>query len=361
MKKNICSIVISLSLLLMAVSASSAEDAMRIPTSWSNELQASTRSVIQAGLETDNSILMTRAMIKAQFEERHIVQAQQIVAGTLEKGLPVDPVMNKAYEGMTKRVPAASVVQAMERVQSRYEFAYALTGQLSQKKEVKERLGYDLTAGLAAGLSRKDAEQLVSQLQGKAREMEQAKLMNLASECLLTTRDMARQGVSSATATEVVSQAIKKEFNVQQMRSLRSTFMSQGVQGSRESLAKGYANAIQEGKDLQNSTGRSGGRTDAGNNGGAGGSGSGGDGSSGDSGGDGGSGGGGDGGSGDSGGDGGSGGGGDGGSGDSGGDGGSGSGGDGGSGGSGGDGGGSGGGSSGSGGNGGSSGNGSGN
>lgn len=264
MKIKLYSMVILLSLLLMVVPASGAEKLTAIPTTWSNKLQASTTSVIQAGLATDDSILMTRAMIKARFEEQHIVQAQHIVAKTLEKNLPTEPVINKAYEGIAKQVPAVSVVQAMNRVRSRYEHAYALAGQLSQKKEVKDRFGYDLAAGLAAGLEKKDAEQLVNQLQTRAREMEQTQFLELASESLLTSRDMARQGVSSGTAAEVVSQAIQKEFSAQEMRSMRNTFMSQSTHNSTESLAKSYSNAIQEGKDPEESIGRSGGESSRG-------------------------------------------------------------------------------------------------
>lgn len=151
----------------MAVSASAAEEVTDIPTAWSNELQASTQSVIQAGLEQDDGVLMTRAMIRAQFEERTIVKAQHIVAKTLKNDLPVEPVMNKAYEGIAKGIPAESVVQAMERVRSRYEHAYGLASQLSKKKEVVDQLGNAFASGSAAGLSREDAEQIVSRLQGE--------------------------------------------------------------------------------------------------------------------------------------------------------------------------------------------------
>ncbi len=258
MKKCMYPIVIWFSLFLMAVSASGADEVLEFPTAWSHDLQASTRNMIQAGLEQDDAVLMTRAMIRARFEERQIVQAQHIVADTLEKDLPVEPVMNKAYEGMAKQVPAPSIVGAMERVTSRYEHAYALAGQLSQQKETVHKLGRNLAAGLAAGITSEDMEQLVSRLQTRERQMERAEVQALASECLLTTRDMARQGVSSGTAVEVVSRAVEKGFGEQEMRSMRSSFMSRSAQGSAESLARNYSNAIAAGKDPQSAVGKAG-------------------------------------------------------------------------------------------------------
>lgn len=282
MKNRMYSIVILFSLFLMAVSASGADEAVEFPSAWSHELQAATRSVIEAGLEQDDAVFMTRAMIRARFEERQIVQAQHIVAGALEKDLPVEPVMNKAYEGMAKQVPAPSIVRAMERVTSRYEHAYALAGQLSRKKETVDKLGRNLAAGLAAGITRNDAEQLVNRLQTRARQMERIELQELASECLLTARDMARQGVSSGTATEVVSRAMEKGFGAREMRSMRSSFMSSGAQGSAESMARSYSSAIQAGKDPQESVGKSGGGHGSGGPGEAGGEGCSGSGSGGD-------------------------------------------------------------------------------
>lgn len=257
-KENMYPVVIWFSLLLTAASVFGADEAVEFPTAWSHELQASTRNVVQAGLEQEDAVLMTRAMMQAQFEERQIVQAQHIIATTLEKNLPVEPAMNKAYEGLAKQVPAPSIVRAMERVTSRYEHAYALAGQLSRQQETVDKLGRSMATGLAAGMTREDMEQLVRQLRSRERQMERAELQKLASESLLTARDMARQGVSSGTAAQTVNRAVQKGFGEQEMRSMRSSFMSRDRQGSAESLAKSYSNAIAAGKDPQSTVGKSG-------------------------------------------------------------------------------------------------------
>jgi len=259
MKKNyMYPLFIWFSLFLSALSASGADQPLKLPATWSPELQKATKSSIQAGLQQDDAILMTRAMIQARFNRRQIVEAQHIIGRTLKKNLPVEPVMNKAYEGIAKQVPAQSIVRAMKQVNSRYEHAYALAGQLSKQKETVQQLGQELAAGLAAGMSRKDMDKLVQQLRHRERQMDPVKSQKLASECLLTARDMARQGVSSATAAQVVNRAMEKGFGAREMRSMRSSFMHRGARGSAESLAKSYSTAIASGKNPGRGPGNSG-------------------------------------------------------------------------------------------------------
>lgn len=267
MNKYISFVVILLSLYSVAIYASAAEETVDIPAGWSNELKAATRNAIQAGLEKDDGLLMARTMIKSRFEESHVVQAQYIVVRALEKNLPVEAIINKAYEGMAKRVPAELVLKAMEKVSSRYEYAYNLAGQLSQEEKIKYRFGSDLVGGLTAGLTRKDVEQIVSQLKEKARDISKVELLGLVSECLLLSRDMARRGVSSFTATRVVSQAVKKGFSAQEVRSMRNSLMSMSAQGSMELAAKGYLNTIRDGNYPQGSSERSGGVSNRGSGG----------------------------------------------------------------------------------------------
>jgi hypothetical protein len=259
MKKNyMYPVFIWFSLFLTALSAYGADQSLKLPASWSHELQAATKSLIQAGLEQDDAVLMTKTMIQARFNRRQIIEAQHIIGRTIKNNLPVEPVMNKAYEGMAKQVPAQSIVRAMKQVKSRYEHAYALAGQLSKQKDTVHQLGREMAAGLAAGMSRKDMDQLVQQLQHRERQMDPVASQKLASECLLTARDMARQGVSSATAAQVVNRAMEKGFGAREMRSMRSSFMHRGARGSAESLAKSYSKAIASGKNPGQGPGNSG-------------------------------------------------------------------------------------------------------
>ena len=156
--------LVFLFILFATTAAFGADETSVLPADWSNTLQASTRNMVQAGLDQEDALLMTRAMHQARFQEEQVVQAQHVVKAALEKDLPVEPVMNKAYEGMAKKVDPSLIVQAMERVRSRYEYAYGIGGQLSQQKRTMAQLGNTVAGGLAAGISRDDMEQVILQL-----------------------------------------------------------------------------------------------------------------------------------------------------------------------------------------------------
>ena len=323
----------------------------RLPPETPDQLKASTRQMMQAGLKGDDAIKMTRSMLENEFTMDNTLKAQQIIMKAHNLGLPIEPLENKAFEGMTKNVKADRIIRAMQTVLSRYAFAYERAAVLSKQKEQLSRLGNTLAAGLAAGLNNQDAAQICSTVQSRAQKMNSIEHNHLALETLKTARDMARLSVASKAVADVLIQALQKGYSAEEMKTMRAAFMSHSRTTSPQNLAKSYSRAIQHGKSThglespggKGHSGASGGSGDPGGSGGEGGAGgsggSGGSGGGGDSGGSGGSGGG-------SGGSGGSGG-----TGGAGGSGGSGGGGSGGSGGSGGGSGGSGGGSGGSGGN----------
>ncbi len=221
----------------------------RLPNTLPPELKASTRQMIHSGLGGDDAIEITRAMLQHQFEARHILKAQKIIMDTHKKGLPTAPVINKAYEGMSKQVRAGNIVQAMEKVQSRYAFAYEKAGVVTNQPQQKSQLGNILAAGLAAGLDQADAAKIMNTLHSKAQNMKPAQLNNLTIESLKTLKDMTRLGVSSQTAADIVSQALQKGYSAETMKSMRSAFLSQSQHTPPHNLAKSYVKAIQNGRD----------------------------------------------------------------------------------------------------------------
>ena len=269
----------------------------RLPPETPDQLKASTRQMIQAGLNIDAAIKMTRSMLENDFTTDNTLKAQQIIMNAHRQGLPIEPLQNKAFEGMTKNVKAARIVRAMEIVLSRYAFAYERAAVLSTEKQQINRLGNTLAAGLAAGLNHQDAANICSTLQNRAQNMNRTEHDSLAVETLKTARDMARLSVASKAVTDVVIQALQKGYSAEEMKNMRASFMSHSRSTSPQNLAKSYSKAIQQGKSingLDNSTGKggsagSGGSSGSGGPGGSGGSG----GSSGSGGGSGGSGGGG--------------------------------------------------------------------
>ncbi len=275
MKKIIITLLI---LFFYASSAFADEVDDRLPPGTPDKLKTSTRQMILAGLKDDDAINMTRSMLENKFTIDNTLKAQQIIMRANNEGLPLAPLKNKAFEGMTKNVKPDRIVRAMEMVLSRYTFAYGQAAVLTKEKTQIGRLGNTLSAGLAAGLKNQDAAQICSMIQNKAQTMNSTAHNSLAFETLKTARDMARLSVASQAVADVLIQALQKDYRAEEMKSMRASFMSRSRTGSPQDLAKSYSRAIQQGKSIDGPDGPAGmdHSGDLGGSGGSGGSGSGG-------------------------------------------------------------------------------------
>ena len=194
MKKIIITVFFLLLFALYASFAFADEVDDGLPPSTPDQVKAGTRQMIRAGIENNDAIKITNAMLQNQFSIEQTVKTQQIIVAAHRKGLPIEPLENKAFEGMTKHIKAAKIVQAMERVEARYTFAYAQAETLAKQKQHMSRLGNKLAAALAAGLDHHDAEKICNRIQQRAHNMNPEQANDLAIEALNTTRDMARLG-----------------------------------------------------------------------------------------------------------------------------------------------------------------------
>jgi hypothetical protein len=273
--KKIIAIVFILLFSATVVLADEVEDTL---AGLANEpVMTATRQMIQKGIEKDDAIEMTKLMLQNQFTLQQTLQAQQMLMQAVQSGLPAEPLMNKAKEGMAKKIQSGSVLQAMEQVQSRYAFAYRKAEQLTEDPEEVSELGDLMADALTAGFHKGDIEPIMERLM--TRTMERQKVDDeLATEVCKTLRDMARLGVSSDAITDVVSEALSQNYTAQEMEALRETFMYAAKKGSPDDMAKTYANQMRQGESPE-SPGSSG-AGGAGASGESGGTGSGGSGSS---------------------------------------------------------------------------------
>ncbi len=195
----------------------------------------------------DPTIELNQAMDQAGFSTTQAAQVQSIIDTARRSGVPAEAVRSKVYEGMAKQIDPDRIITAMQRVTSRYEYSYTLARKLTPNSSQAAKLGNTLTAGIAAGLTRRDANRLVNNLQTRAQQIDSKKLYQLAEESMRTARDMSRQGVSSATTADVIGKAVQKGYAARDMQAMRSTFSKQAAQGNRESLARDYGAAIGRG------------------------------------------------------------------------------------------------------------------
>jgi len=218
-----------------------------LSTLATEQLKTSTREMIQSGIDTDNAIRMTKLMLQNQFSLEQALRAQRVIMNTQKEGLPVEPIMNKAYEGMVKQVQAKNIVQAMERVRTRYAFAYAQARALAKERSQVRAIGNTIAKSFTAGMNQKDIQGIMDMLQERTQQMTQLQTMELAKESFMTARDMARLGLSSKTTTNLVCLALQKGYTARKMENMRNSFMTQSRSSHPTHLANSYSNAIKGG------------------------------------------------------------------------------------------------------------------
>jgi len=210
-------------------------------------VRTSARQMVNAGIETDEVLKMTRLMVQSRFSEQVMLQAHEIVLQTHNVGLPVVPVMNKAYEGMAKQVRAEDIMRAMATIRHRYAYAYRNTEEFTQEKARLRRMGTVIAEGLAAGMEEKDTDAILDRLRDRTRDMQRDQACELATESFTAARDMARLGVTSEDAGNVVTAALQRRYSAVEMRQMRNSFVHQSRITAPHSLAAMFSAQIGKG------------------------------------------------------------------------------------------------------------------
>ena len=209
------------------------------------QVRNSTRMMINNGVPGDEAVKMTKLMLEKQYKQEYILRAHEIVMGAKDDGLPVGPIMNKAYEGMAKQAQEKNVIQAMERVQSRYRYASDQAEKITRDQGRQERIRDMIADCNAAGISNDDIGKVAYEFQQRAREMNRDTSEELAEECFKTLRLMARIGVPSEDSSDVVCEALKNRYTARDMNTLRNRFMAQYKDSDPTNLAMQYKTQMQ--------------------------------------------------------------------------------------------------------------------
>jgi len=219
--------------------------------SASDQIKSSARQVIRAGADSGSVIDVTRVMLQNDFKSEQILRAHEIMTKMHRAGLPLQPIVNKLFEGIAKHVPPATILNAMDAVRSRYDFSFSRAGLLTTQKDQKDQLGLALAAGLASGLSFEDADGIVQAVRQRTGSTNSDQANALALEVFETARDAARLGASSNAAAGLVNQSLSKGLSLAEMQAMHQSFLSQSQHASPENLARSYATSIQQGISFQ--------------------------------------------------------------------------------------------------------------
>jgi hypothetical protein len=247
--KKICTIAFVI--LLSASMAFGDEVDEGLSNMATEQLRASAREMIRYGIDSEHAIKMTRNMLTHQFREEHILRAHEIIMNAKRKGLPVEPLMEKAYEGMAKRVQDRNIVQAIEKVGSRYASAYRHAKGLTQEKDKTRDIGNLIAQGLAAGLHDEGVGEIAHKLQERAKGITKADMGELAVETFRTARDMVRLGAPSMAVTDTVGRALEHGYSAKDMKTMRDSFIIRMRHpSSATDFANNHANSTTRGKSL---------------------------------------------------------------------------------------------------------------
>lgn len=219
-----------------------------------NILQAKEQAAIasQAKVDSDGTGQLLQLMQQHRFQHSHMRQIQAAIEEARNKGLPAKPLESKVHEGISKNIDGERIVQAVHRVQSRYENAYQQAKAISEEKDKVERLGNTIAEAYAAGLKKGDCEQIMEQLRERLQQVDQETGFDLALASMMTARNMSRTNVHSDTTAAVIQSALRHSYQVQDMHTLRARIEEQSHLAAPDEVAKGFSAEISRGVNSEN-------------------------------------------------------------------------------------------------------------
>jgi len=282
--KKICLVVWMLGLFATTVLA---DGTFPLSQQAMQSVQQQSREMSAVGIPEAQAQKMLTRMVENRFQEQNRLRAQQIVMSAAKMGLPTEPVMSKAMEGMAKQVKEQQVIRAMETVSSRYSYANRLAKTLSDDKASIDTLTHSIADSMAAGMKSRDMDVMINQLQTQSRQQtatrNRTEMDRLAIQTVQTIRTMARMGYDSSKVTSAVGQALRNQYTHQEMKQLRTSIAKQSHQDLVRLVATQHAGSIGIGSNdgSAGGSGAGGGSGSGSGSGGSGGGGSGGGGSGG--------------------------------------------------------------------------------
>lgn len=161
---------------------------------------------------------MLLQMVQNHYPEQTWRQAAQVVMDAAKTGLPTDPVVSKAMEGMAKQIDAQQILAAMEMVRDRYAVAGRLATSIVGDRKAKVNLTVVIADSLAAGMLAEDMDAIMAQLH--VRQAARGGNDGLALKVVQTARGMARLGMKSDVVAELLGHALRQGYTGDQIEQL---------------------------------------------------------------------------------------------------------------------------------------------
>lgn len=223
-----------------------------LQASWSPALQASTEKLLAAGADAGQVVELTARMAESGYDEVRMIEVQQLIGESVEEDLPSAPLLNKAREGLAKKVPASLLLKAMEQVRNRYREAYRYARSLSKDNPEREALGQLLVNVQTAGLAGPELEGMMAAVQARVGKSGTAgEQQQLIRQSLLLAREMSRQGAAPDLAAKVVSALLEKGADSGELAEVSAGFAMHRNRLQINEQARGYLQMLDEEPSMQ--------------------------------------------------------------------------------------------------------------
>jgi len=209
------------------------------------DIEQQAREMSTFGVPEAQAKNMLTQMVQSHFESRIMNQARQEVVNAARAGLPTEPMMNKALEGIAKKASPQEVVAAMQAVRGRYAHAHQVARSLSLDTRNIGRMTQAVADSLAAGMKVADLEAVSTQLQAQQQTQNPAQNEALALQTMQTVRTMAQLGIRSKDVADTVCQALRNQYTERHMEQMRHQVAEQSRQMSRQQMANQFSTGRQ--------------------------------------------------------------------------------------------------------------------
>lgn len=189
------------------------------------------------------------AQLQNRFQESQMVQVRAIVEAAKAEDLPIEPLVDKALEGIAKNIPAERIVQALQQVRGRYTAAAETAEEITPSQARQRALTRTMAQAMAAGMPPEDIGAIADRLQTRKRDMTREECDDLAEATFTAARDMVRMGAQSETVAETLNLALDGDYSAEQMQRIRSQFMHQAQQTDAEMAANQFRERVRTGQD----------------------------------------------------------------------------------------------------------------
>jgi len=224
-----------------------------LPSDTPAKVKESARQAIQMGVENQGVIQMTQTMLQNQYREKQMIQAHEVLMNAKQENLPQEPLMNKFNESVANKEKAKDTIKAMETVRTQYKTASDLAGKMTQDRVQAQVLTDEMAQCMASGVKSGDMKKIATSLQERTKDMDPDQTQAYNKATLGTVQQMAQTGASSGSTSKMVRNALEKQYSMQDMGKLQTTFMAEVKNaGEATALANSFSNAIKNGATADN-------------------------------------------------------------------------------------------------------------